>query len=199
MLSKGESCGTIFVISGSSGSGKTTLLNLILKRKEFKSHLIKIATVTTRKPRAFEQDGQDYQFVDRSEFLRRRREGEFVESQQIYGDYYGTPKRDLASVAQQGKDALLCIDVRGGLAIKRIFKQKVVLIFIVVTDIKKLKERLNWRSSENRASLRKRLQIVTRELKAARHYHYLIVNDVLKIALQKLSAVITASKLRVIE
>lgn len=186
--------GKIFIVSGSSGSGKTTLLKQLASLKEFRGNLVKIITATTRGPRDLEKDGKDYYFLGREEFLRRLHNGEFIESQELYGDYYATPKKDLLRIINGGQDALLCIDVKGTLALKRLFPRDAVLIFIKVPDIKSLRERLHLRSSETRESLARRLEIAREEMGYARYYDYIIVNDVLKGALKKIAAVITAER-----
>lgn len=189
--------GKIFIISGSSGSGKTTLLKRLALLKEFRGNLVKIITATTRRPRNLEQDSKDYYFLERDEFLRRLHNGEFVELQEIYGDYYATPKKDLLKVINNGRDALLCIDVKGALTLKRLFPNRSALIFIKVPDIKSLRERLDLRSSETRESLARRLEIAKKEMNYARYYDYIIVNDVLEDALKKIAALITAERLKV--
>ena len=189
--------GKIFIVSGSSGSGKTTLLKRAQQKRAFKGNLIKITTLTTRPPRAKEKNGRDYQFVDKTEFLRRKKNGEFAESQEIYGDYYATPKKNLQEVIASGKDALLCVDVKGGLALKRLFPKKASLIFIQAPDFESLKKRLMQRSSENSESLRKRLNIAQEEMKHAKWYDYAIVNDVVGAAVAQLSAIIQAERLKV--
>ena len=188
--------GKIFIVSGSSGSGKTTLLKALTSLKEFRGNLVKIITATTRPPRELEKDGRDYYFLGREEFLRRLHSGEFIESQELYGDYYATPKKDLLSIINAGQDALLCIDVKGALVLKRLFPHDALLIFIKVPALNSLRERLHLRSSESRASLAKRLEIAREEMGYARHYDYIIVNDVLKGALKKIAAVITAERLK---
>ncbi|OGX43949.1 MAG: guanylate kinase [Omnitrophica WOR_2 bacterium RIFCSPLOWO2_02_FULL_45_28] len=186
--------GKIFIVSGSSGSGKTTLLKRLASLKEFRGNLVKIITATTREPRDLEKDGRDYYFLGREKFLRRLHNGEFIESQEIYSDYYATPKKDLLKVINAGRDALLCIDVQGTLALKRLFPHDAVLIFIKVPALKSLRERLHLRSSETKESLAKRLEIAKEEIGYARYYDYIIVNDVLKGALKKIAAVITAER-----
>lgn len=188
--------GKIFIVSGSSGSGKTTLLKQLAVLKEFRGNLVKIITATTRPPRDLEKNGRDYYFLGREKFLRRLHNGEFIESQELYGDYYATPKKDLLRIINGGQDALLCIDVQGTLALKRIFPHDSVLIFIKVPALKSLRERLHLRSSETRESLAKRLEIAREEMGYARYYDYIIVNDVLKGALKKIAAVITAERLK---
>jgi guanylate kinase len=196
MWNKRKRLGSLFIVSGSSGSGKTTLLLKVRQKREFPRNIMKIITVTTRAARNAEKNGRDYYFVDREEFSRRRKRGEFAEFQEIYGDYYATPKRDLLRVLAAGNDALLCVDVKGALNLKRIFPKNAVLIFIAVPDLKSLKERLACRSSETRESLRKRLRIVKDEIQCAARYDYVIINDILSQAVKKLSAIITAERLR---
>ena len=196
MLSK--NMGRIFIVSGSSGSGKTTILSRLKLKREFRRTLVKIITVTTRPARPNEKNGKDYQFVKTDEFLKRLQGGEFIESQQIYGNYYATPKNDLLKVINSGRDALLCVDVKGALSLKRIFPKESALIFILVPDIKSLKKRLHLRSSESRESLDKRMSIAREEMSYASRYDYVIVNDILKEALKKLSAIIIAERIKVV-
>lgn len=196
MWNKRGKLGRLFIVSGSSGSGKTTLLLKVSQKRDFPRNITKIITVTTRAARNAEKNGRDYYFVNREEFSKRRKRGEFAEFQEIYGDYYATPKRDLLRVLAAGNDALLCVDVKGGLTLKRIFPNNAVLIFIAVADFKSLKERLTLRSSETRESLRKRLRIVKDETQCARRYDYVIINDMLSQAVKKLSAIITAERLK---
>jgi len=188
--------GKIFVVSGPSGSGKSTLLKAVQARKEFRGDLAKIVTVTTRSPRRLEKAGKDYYFVSREQFLRLRQKGGFAESQEVFGEYYGTPKKDLLRVINSGKDALLCIDVKGALALRRIFPKEAVFIFISVVDARSLRQRLSLRSTESGKSLNTRLKIAKEELSCQKYYDYVIINDVLSHAVNKLAAVIIAERLR---
>ena len=188
--------GKIFVVSGPSGSGKSTLLKAVQARKEFRGDLAKIVTVTTRSPRRLEKAGKDYYFVSRERFLRLRQKGGFAESQEVFGEYYGTPKKDLLRVINSGKDALLCIDVKGALALRRIFPKEAVFIFISVVDMQSLRRRLSLRSTESGKSLNTRLKIAKEELSCQKYYDYVIINDVLSHAVNKLAAVIIAERLR---
>lgn len=194
-----KECGRIFVVSGPSGSGKTTLLKRLKAKKEFRSNLIKIITVTTRKNRDGEKDGDDYRFVGRKEFLRLLKRGEFIESEKIFGEYYGTPKKNLLKVIDSGKDALLCVDVKGALSIRRAFHRNTVLIFISVPTIKSLEGRLHLRSSETKESLSSRLKIAKEEMGYLNYYDYNIVNDVFSDALNKISAIIVAERQKVLK
>lgn len=188
--------GKIFVVSGPSGSGKSTLLEAVRAKKEFFGNLVKIVTLTTRSPRRLEKAGKDYYFVSREQFLSLRQKGGFAESQEVFGQYYGTPKKDLLRVINSGKDALLCVDVKGALALRRIFPKEAVFIFISVVDMQSLKRRLSLRSTESGKSLRMRLKIAKEELNCQKYYDYVIINDVLSYAVSKLAAVIIAERLR---
>lgn len=185
------------MVSGPSGSGKTTLLKRLQSKGEFRDNLVKVVTITTRKTRANEKNGRDYRFVGREKFLKLLKRGEFVESEEIFGEYYGTPKRDLLKVINGGKDALLCVDVKGAVSIKRIFPKNTVLIFISVPSIKSLKDRLHLRSSETKESLLERLKIAKKEMGRLEYYDYNIINDVIYEALKKISAVIAAERQRI--
>lgn len=189
--------GKIFVVSGPSGSGKSTLLKAVQAKKEFLGNLGKIVTVTTRSPRKMEALGRDYRFVSQGQFLKMRQKGAFAEYQEVFGQYYGTPKKDLLRLINSGKDALLCVDVKGALALRGIFPKEVVLIFISVADMRSLRRRLSLRSTESRESLNTRLKIAKEELNCRKHYDYVIINDVLIRAVNNLAAVITAERLRV--
>ena len=188
--------GKIFVVSGPSGSGKSTLLKAVRAKKEFRANIVRIVTVTTRAPRRLEAPGKDYCFVSREQFLRLRQKGGFAESQEVFGEYYGTPKKDLLRVINSGKDALLCIDVKGAMALRRIFPKEAVFIFISVADMRSLRQRLSLRSTESGKSLNTRLKIAKEELNCQKYYDYVIINDVLRRAVSKLAAVITAERLR---
>src|SRR3989338_2226742 len=189
---RGSSRGKIFVVSGPSGSGKSTLLNKVQSKREFLGNLVKIVTVTTRQPRKGEKDGRDYRFLDKDEFLRRLKNKEFVESEQVFGKYYATPKEALLKTINQGRDALLCVDVQGARSIRRAFPQEAILIFISVADLEKLRERLRQRSTETKEGIKRRLKIAQKELIRAKNYDYIVNNDVLPEAVKKLSSIITA-------
>jgi len=189
--------GKIFIISGPSGSGKTTLLNRLRKKPGFRDNPVKIVTATTRAPRKGEKNGRDYSFISRGEFEKRLRNAEFVESQEVFGQLYGTPKKELIKVTNSARDALLCIDVRGAKAVRQRFPESSVLIFISAASMSSLKERLRRRSSETSYALRQRLMVAEEEIRHVRYYDYVIVNSVLAPAAEKLAAVITAERLRV--
>lgn len=186
--------GRIFVVSGPSGSGKTTLIKRVRQEKKFAKNLFKVTTFTTRTRRRGEHSGRDYCFIRKEEFLRRIKKGAFVEWQEIFGQYYGVPKKNLLSAVNNGRDVILCVDVNGALKIRRIFPGQTVLIFISAPSVKSLTSRLESRSTEHSDSVRQRLRIAKKEMRYVKHYDYIIVNDTLTHAVNKLAAVITAER-----
>jgi len=175
----------IFIISGPSGSGKTTLYKRLLKISEFKGRTVKAVSLTTRPRRHNEKAGRDYEFVSRKEFSRLKKDKELLESQNVFGYFYGTSKRNVEAILRDGKDCLLVVDVKGERAIKKIFP-KAISIFIFPPTISALECRLKNRSTECKADLKKRLLIAREEIRQAGRFDYAIVNDHLKAALKKL-------------
>jgi len=174
----------IFVISGPSGSGKTTLIKRLFRFKKIKENLTKITTYTTRRPR--KKESSDYTFVDISEFKRLKRRGFFIESQKIYKDYYGTPKKELLKAIKKSH-VLLCIDYKGAKIIKKIFKDKAVLIFILPPNLKELEKRIRKRG-EKEISLR--LKRAKEEILNSKFYDFKIINKNLNVALKELKDII---------
>lgn len=181
--------GRLFILSGPSGSGKTTLYKKLLRRKVLRQRLIKAISYTTRPRRRNEKPGRDYLFISKKEFLNKKHKGEFLESQDVFGFMYGTPKDRLRELLKSDKDILLCVDVKGEKAIKR-FYPDAVSIFILPPSLKTLNQRLKSRSTEGRKQLRHRLLVAKQEIVAARRYNYRIVNDNLSQALKRLEAII---------
>lgn len=192
-----ENYGKIYVVSGPSGSGKTTLLKILRLRKEFRLSLIKITTSTTRAPRRGESNGKDYWFLKREDFLNRLHNAEFVETKEIFGEYYGVPRKDLQEAIASGKDVLLCVDVRGALSIRKVFPKNSVLIFISAPEFEHLGERLRLRSTEHKEAQDMRLKVAREEMGYIKYYDYVIINDTLPRALHRISSIIVAERLKV--
>jgi len=185
MMKKGK----IFILSGPSGSGKTTLYRQLLKSRKLKGKIVKSVSVTTRPQRREEVHGRDYFFVSRSMFLHKKRSGHFLESQKVFDNYYGTPKASVARLLKEGKHTLLCIDVKGARVVCRKFP-KAITIFIKTKTFHELKKRLLKRGSEDKKRLFLRLQTAKKELREAKNYKYIVINDQIRKALQRLEAII---------
>lgn len=179
----------IFVISGPSGSGKTTLCEQLFTNKKIKKNLVKIVSVTTRARRCGEKNFQDYLFVSRKMFLYKKKAGHFLESQKVFDNYYGTPKKDVNRTLKAGKNVLLCIDVKGAREVCRKITG-VVKIFIKTPDVFVLKQRLKRRSSEGKQSMNLRLKMARKELEASKKYKYIIINDDIKKASLQLKEIV---------
>ena len=178
--------GKIFIISGPSGSGKTTLYRKILANNK---NLVKTVSVTTRKPRDEERHGKDYFFVSPVMFSYKRRAGHFLESQKVFDNYYGTPKKAVKDLLFSGNNVLLCIDVKGAQVVWNKFP-KAIKIFIKPPSLAVLERRLIHRGSEKKEIIDFRVQTAKEELKKASLYDYVIINDQLDRAYEKLENIV---------
>lgn len=179
----------MIILSGPSGAGKTTLYKQLLEDPKFKGRLVKSVSVTTRPKRRGERHGKDYFFVSTKMFFYKSRRGHFLESEKVFDNYYGTPKKSVEDVLRMGKNVLLCIDVKGAKTIYRKFP-KVVTIFIKTPSMAVLEKRLQVRGSEQGDAVRIRLKTAREELKEVKCYDYVIVNDDLRRAYGQLEKII---------
>jgi guanylate kinase len=179
----------IFIISGPSGSGKTTLYQNLLHDPEFKNDLRKSVSVTTRAKRPGERHGKDYLFVSPKMFLYKKRAGHFLESEQVFDHFYGTPAKQVCDLLRAGRHVLLSIDVLGAATVRNRFKNTVT-VFIKPPSLSVLKERLQKRGSESDRALALRLKRVKQELAESRNYDYVIVNHDLHKAFSRLRQIV---------
>lgn len=184
--------GSLFVISAPSGAGKTTLCQKLIK---IVPDLKFSVSYTTRKPRAGEIDGVHYSFVDEDEFRAMIEEGEFVEWAQVHGNFYGTSKRRIENMVNEGFDVILDIDVQGGRQIKEHFPDS-ILIFVLPPSMDELKKRLTGRMSDDEDMIKKRLKNAIAEIREYKNYDYVIINDTLDDALEDMAAIIIAERVR---
>jgi guanylate kinase len=180
------------VLSAPSGGGKTTIARRLLERRSDVGYSI---SCTTRRPRAGEQDGHDYHFLTPEEFKARRKAGEFAESAEVHGQWYGTLRSEIDRVLSQGKHVIMDIDVQGASQLSRAFPQS-VLVFVLPPSADVLLERLRARKTEDPASLARRMMNALEELRRAEEYQYVVVNDDLERAVARVSAVIDAETSR---
>jgi len=184
--------GLLIVISGPSGVGKGTLCKKLVHDVADLHYSI---SMTTRMPRSGEVDGRDYFFVDEEEFFKRVEGKEFVEWAEVYGNYYGTPWKELRISLEQGKDIVLEIDTNGALQVKEKFPEG-VYIFILPPNKSELESRIVNRGTESPEAVQQRLANLENELNVINEYDYAIINDSLCEALEKLKAIYTAEKCR---
>lgn len=183
--------GRLLVISGPSGVGKGTIIDALLAMKEFPLKLS--VSATTRAPRDGEENGVQYRFLKKDEFLRWKEQGEFLECCEVYsgGDWYGTPRRPVEEQLAAGYWVVLEIDVKGARQVSRAYPDAVT-IFILPPSIESLRQRLEGRHSETSESLRRRLAQAEEELSHADEYSVKIVNDSRERAVNELAAFLRA-------
>jgi guanylate kinase len=183
----------MLVVSGPSGSGKDSLVEGL---RGFEPSLRYSVSATTRPPRPGEIEGQHYFFVDRAEFERMNRAGEFLETREYAGNWYGTPKAFVVETLRSGADLVMKPEVNGAMAIKRAFPVA-VLVFVTAPSQEVLRDRLERRSTEAPDAINRRLAVARAEAESAAAYDYLIVNDSFDIALGQLRSILVAERLKV--
>lgn len=176
----------LFIISGPSGVGKGTLVKRLLK---LDGRLIESVSCTTRKPRPGEVDGREYFFITREDFLARMQRGEFLEADEHFGNYYGTPFPFVKEQLKE-KSVILEIDVVGGANCKKLFPEKTILILIAPPSQKELEARLVGRDKTTVEAAADRLSRAEYELGQRDRYDYVVVNDNLERATEELLSII---------
>lgn len=185
--------GLLIVISGPSGAGKGTLCKAWLEKNK---NLNLSVSMTTRSPRLGEVDGVNYYFTSVQSFEEMIKNDGFMEYASVYDNYYGTPKKYVEDLLKQGKDVILEIDIQGALKVKEACKEG-VFIFIMPPSMEELKNRIKKRGSETEESLLKRFKSAFKEINYVSKYNYVVVNDTIENAVQKLESIIVAEKCRV--
>jgi guanylate kinase len=183
--------GVLYVVAAPSGAGKTSLVKALLKNDPG----IRLSvSYTTRAPRPGETDGRDYHFVSREAFVAMAERGEFLESAEVYGNYYGTSQVWIAGEIAAGHDILLEIDWQGAAQVKRNFPDAVT-IFILPPSLNALRNRLVNRAQDSQEVIEKRLAAAREDISHAGGFEYIIVNDDFDYALLDMTAVVKASRL----
>ena len=162
------------MISGPSGVGKGTVIKRLFELMP--ERLVPSVSATTRPPRPGEVDGVDYHFLTPEEFERRQRAGDFIESFQVYGHWYGTLESEVRPSLEQGKWVILEVDVQGAEAVRERFPDA-LRIFIMPPSLEELERRLRLRGSEDETQIRARLDVARREMEQADRFDVQIVNN----------------------
>ena len=179
----------LLAVSGPSGVGKGTMVKTLISRRE---DVVESVSCTTRPPREGEVDGKHYFFLSREEFERRIKEDDFLEYDEHFGNYYGTPK-SFVQKTLEGKSVILEIDVVGALNAKKAFPDS-VLVMIAPPSVEELKKRLVGRGTETEAEIEGRLSRLEYELSQKDKYDFVIVNDELERAIAELESIIDEKK-----
>ncbi|MDR1941111.1 MAG: guanylate kinase [Endomicrobium sp.] len=185
-MDKSAKQGNIIIVSAPSGAGKTSICSQIIKSDKNTLYCI---SYTTRSPRKGEKDGREYFFTDEIKFKKMIKNSEFAEWAKVHSNYYGTPKSFLDKTLKTGKNALLDIDVQGGVKIKKQYPQA-CMIFVMTPDLKTLEKRLTLRNKDSKETIKMRMDNAKKELAYLNKYDYLIINDDLENSVENVKTVI---------
>ena len=180
MNSSNDFQGKAVIISAPSGAGKTTLVNKLLKAK---LPLLFSISACSRAPREGEEDKKDYYFLSVEEFKEKIKAQDFIEWEEVYqGNFYGTLKKEIERIWKEKKHVVFDVDVIGGISLKEYFKENSISIFIKPPSMEVLSKRLKKRNTEDRKSIKNRLEKSIEEMKSIDKFDKIIVNDELSIS-----------------
>jgi guanylate kinase len=186
--------GFLFIVSSPSGGGKTTLIRRLLAHPPGGEALRFSVSHTTRPRREGEENGREYYFISAAEFESMSRNSEFLEHNEVHGNFYGTARSEVLPRLAGGEDVVLDIDVQGARDIRAELPEA-VSIFIVPSSVAELERRLRHRGLDGEDSIRKRLINAAKEIAQAESFQYVIVNDDLERASLELESVVRAKRL----
>jgi guanylate kinase len=184
--------GQLFIVSAPSGTGKTTLVERLVQRV---AGLRMSRSYTSRAAREGEQDGVDYNFITRDRFEEMVREGAFLEWADVFGNYYGTSASDTDAMLARGEDVVLVIDVQGARQVRARGIQTIG-VFVLPPSADVLAQRLRGRSKDSDEQIRRRLEVAGAEVDEYAMYDYVVINDELDAAVERLRAIVGAERVR---
>lgn len=182
--------GILIVLSGPSGAGKGTILEEYLKRD---AGTVCSISATTRSPRPGEINGVHYHFVSQPDFEEMIAQGEIIEYAQYNGNYYGSPAKPIRDELEAGHNVILEIEVQGAQQVRTLFPDA-LSIFVIPPTFEELRRRLSGRGTESQEQITARLQTARQEVALATEYDYIIVNDVVEEAVDRLGYIIQAAR-----
>ena len=188
---RSKNTGQLIVISAPSGSGKGTIISKLLEHDN-KNRWLSVST-TSRKPRTIDIPGETYNFVSKEEFEKLIEENYFIEYTNYAGNYYGTPKEAIKKKLDAGIDVILEIEIEGATNIKKLIPEA-LFIFIMPPSLKTMVKRLKNRKTESKDKIIERFQRAYKEINEVTQYNYVVVNDDLDVAVDKVESIIKAEK-----
>ncbi len=183
--------GVLLVVASPSGAGKSTLSGILLKDDRDISMSI---SVTTRPRRPSEVDGVHYHFINRSRFEQMRAGGELLESAEVHGNLYGTPRQPIEQALAEGRDVLFDLNYQGTLQLYETMRDHIVSVFILPPNVAALKNRLERRAEDSPEAIRRRLMTARTELLHWHEFDYIIMNDDLDRSFTALKAILSAAR-----
>ena len=184
--------GLLFIVSAPSGAGKTTLVERLVERTP---HLKMSRSYTSRGARQGEADGVDYNFVRRDRFEAMVAAGAFLEWAEVFGNLYGTCAADTEQMLAEGDDVVLVIDVQGAREVRSL-GLTATTVFVMPPSAEILEERLRGRSKDSEADIQRRLLVAKQEVASFAEYDFIVVNDHIDAAVERLQTVVLAERLR---
>lgn len=184
--------GNLYIVAAPSGAGKTTLVGALLKAEP---NVQLSVSYTTRLPRDGEVNGVNYHFVDRATFESMILEGDFLEHANVFGNYYGTSQSWINEAINDGRDILLEIDWQGAQQVRRIFPQAIG-IFVLPPSLETLEARLRGRGTDSEEVIARRLAAAREEISHVDEFDYIVVNEVLDVAIQEIVSIVRSERLR---
>jgi guanylate kinase len=171
--------GKLIIFSAPSGAGKTTIVKHLLKK--YPDKLSFSISASTREPRGDEEDGKDYYFMSKDDFLHRVAHQEFVEFEEVYsGAFYGTLNSEIERIWTSGKHVVFDLDVIGGLRLKKKFGDQALAIFVEPPSLDELEKRLRGRGTDSEEKLKERIEKADKELVYAKDFDVILHNDSLE-------------------
>lgn len=188
-----ETRGLLFIVSAPSGAGKTTIVERLVEQTP---GLKMSRSYTSRTARQGEQNGVDYNFVTREKFEAMIAANDFLEWADVFGNLYGTCASDTERMLAAGEDVVLVIDVQGARQIRQRSRGRATTVFVMPPSYEVLEHRLRGRSKDSEAAIQRRLEVARAEVASFNEYDFLVVNDELTAAVDRLRAVVLAERAR---
>jgi guanylate kinase len=180
-------------MSSPSGAGKTTLSRRLLAADP---NIAMSVSVTTRSPRPGEIDGKDYHFISKEKFALMRDSGELLEWAEVFGNFYGTPRKPVEEALARGRDVMFDIDWQGTQQLAQAMEDDLVRIFILPPSADELRDRLIKRAQDSSTVVAKRMAEASREISHWPEYDYVVINDDLEQADAQIVAILAAERLK---